>query len=58
MNDSTELKTCGLELQGGYHGHPYPQTFVRAPKSDYPMKASSQGKAVSQHEIMSMCMGK
>jgi len=58
MNDSTEKYTCSLEMEGGYHGHPYPQKFVKAPESQHPSKAPSSGKEVPKSEVMDMCMCK
>jgi hypothetical protein len=56
MNDSTDLHACNLELEGGYHGHPYPQKFVRADKSQYPGKPPAHpGKEVpANHEAISI----
>ena len=59
MNKETDDNyACELEMNGGYHGHPYPQKFVRAPKSQYPDKAPSHGKEVPHNKVMKMCLGK
>lgn len=51
--------TCGLEMEGGYHGHPYPQKFMHAPKSCYPEKNSKQGEAVpASAHAMKISMGR
>lgn len=49
---------CELDLPGGYHGHPYPQKFVKAPLSAHPSKSPSQGKEMPYTEAMSISMGK
>lgn len=55
MNDSTDLHTCSLEMEGGYHGHSYPQKFVKAPESQHPSKSPNSGKKVDEKEVMAMC---
>lgn len=52
-----EEHTCSLEMAGGYHGHPYPQKFVRAPKSQYPGKPPAHpGKETPQSEAMTITL--
>ena len=52
MKDSTDMHICGLEMEGGYHGHPYPQKFVKAPAALHPPKSPNSGKEVSASEVM------
>lgn len=49
MKDSSEMYTCELEMKGGLNGIDYPQKFVRAPLSQHPSKAPSNGKAVPKN---------
>lgn len=50
---------CELEMEGGYHGHPYPQKFVRAPKSQFPSKPPvHEGKEIPNSKAMKMSLGK
>lgn len=56
MKDSTELYACSLEMKGGYHGHPYPQKFVKCPESQHPSPSPSSGKECSPREVMYMVM--
>ena len=58
MNDSTELKICGLELKGGYHGHPYPQKFVRCDKSQFPSTPNHPGKEMPMTDAIRITLGK
>jgi hypothetical protein len=54
--EAFEKHTCGLDMEGGYHGHPYPQKFVIAPRSEHPSPAPSNGKECHPSEVMSMVM--
>lgn len=58
MKEEFELDACNLDIQGGYHGHPYPQKFVRAPLSKHPSPAPESGKKMPHSESMKICMGK
>ncbi len=59
MKDSTDNRACELELEGGYHGHSYPQKFVRAPLSQHPSPAPSGGKEVPKNaEAMKISLGR
>lgn len=51
-----DLHVCGLEMKGGYHGHPYPQKFVKAPLSKHPSKAPSSGKEKPHSKAMHITM--
>lgn len=57
MEDKEEY-ACELELKGGYHGHPYPQKFVKAPQSQHPSPAPSHGKETPNSEAMRITMGR
>lgn len=52
MKEMDEKYACGLELEGGYHGHHYSQKFVKAPMSLHPPKSPNSGKEVSASETM------
>lgn len=56
MSESNEEYTCGLDMKGGLNGVRYEQKFVKAPKSEYPMK-SKEGKEVANHEAMKISLG-
>ena len=58
MSESSDNYTCGLDMAGGYHGHPYPQKFVKAPLSQHPSPAPSSGKETPNSEAMRITMGK
>lgn len=58
MKEEYENYACELELKGGYHGHPYPQKFVKAPLSQHPSPAPSSGKETPHSEAMRISMGK
>jgi hypothetical protein len=58
MKEADDNYACSLELKGGYHGHPYPQKFVKAPLSQHPSKAPSSGKETPHSEAMRISMGK
>lgn len=54
-----ETHTCSLEMAGGYHGHPYPQKFVRADKSQFPGKPIAHaGKEMPNGEAIKITLGK
>lgn len=55
MKEEAENYACSLEMEGGYHGHPYPQKFVKAKQSEHPSPAPSHGKSVNSAEVMKMC---
>lgn len=53
-----ENYACSLELKGGYHGHPYPQKFVRAPnQGKYPCNYAAEKVNANDH-AMKISMGK
>jgi len=52
MKEADDNYACSLELKGGYHGHPYPQKFVKAPLSQHPSPAPSSGKETPKSEAM------
>ena len=54
--EAFDLHTCSLEMEGGYHGHPYPRKFVRAKQSQHPSPAPSSGKECHHEEVMRMTM--
>lgn len=57
MKDSTELYTCGLEMKGGLNGIDYPQSFVRAPKSQFSGKPPAHpGKEIPNSEAMKITL--
>ncbi len=56
MKEVNDNKACSLELSGGYHGHPYPQKFVRAPKSQYPSTPVHAGKETPHNEAMKITL--
>jgi len=58
MAEDNDNYACYLELEGGYHGHPYPQKFVRAPLSQHPSPAPSKGKEMPYTEAMKISMGR
>jgi hypothetical protein len=58
MKDSTDLHIQGLEMEGGYHGHPYPQHFIHAPKSQFPDKSPHKSMDVPNTHAMKISMGK
>jgi len=58
MKEVNENYTCGLELEGGYHGHPYPQKFVKA-KSEHPYPCNYSAQEMPKNtEVMKITMGK
>jgi hypothetical protein len=49
---------CGLDMPPGLHGVDYKQKFVKAPLSEHPSKAPSQGKEVpANDEAMKISLG-
>lgn len=58
MKEEKDNHACNLGLPGGYHGHPYPQKFVKAPLSQHPSKAPSHGKEMPHTEALKITMGK
>jgi len=40
---------CSLEMKGGYHGHPYPQKFVKA-KSEAPFPCNYKAEMVHPND--------
>lgn len=59
MEKETNKKACFLDMPNGLENKSsYLQKFVRAPKSDYPLKAPSQGKEVpANNEAMKISLG-
>ncbi len=49
--EAFDLHTCGLEMAGGYHGHPYPQKFVKA-KSEAPFPCNYEAEKVDKAKVM------
>lgn len=54
-----EMHTCNLEMNGGYHGRPYPQKFVYPDKSQFPGKPiTHKGKEMPRGDAIKMTLGK
>jgi hypothetical protein len=51
-----DLHTASLEMAGGYHGHPYPQKFVKA-KSEHPYPCNYEAEKVNHKEAMNVTLG-
>jgi hypothetical protein len=57
--EAFEMHTCSLEMAGGYHGHPYPQKFEYADKSQFPGKPIAHaGKEMPNTEALKITMGR
>jgi hypothetical protein len=59
MSKEVNEKACFLDMPNGLEDKSsYLQKFVKAPKFDYPMKASSEGKEVPvNNEAMKISLG-
>lgn len=56
VKEEFDLHTCNLALPGGYHGHPYPQKFVKHPDPNKRGPNNYQAEKCNPEEIMESFM--